>query len=86
VKPAIAAAALGPRERLLAALLLALPALYFAYAWLGYRDAWLHPELLGTSEYVWNFPGTEGPVSQAARPLWCSSLPHSRLAPHPSLT
>ena len=60
MKPAIAAAALGPPERLFAALLLALPALYFAYAWLGYREAWLHPELLGTSEYIWNFPETEG--------------------------
>jgi hypothetical protein len=53
------APALGPRERLLTALLLALPALYFAHAWLGYREAWLHPELLGTSEYIWNFPETE---------------------------
>lgn len=43
----------------LAALLVLAPALYLAQMWLGYRESWLHPELLGTSEYIWALPETE---------------------------
>src|SRR4051812_16126683 len=38
---------------LVAALLILAPTLYGIRVWLDPREAWLHPELFGTSEYVW---------------------------------
>lgn len=46
-------------SNIVAAFLIGLPALYATNMWFGYREAWLHPELLGTSAYIWNFPETE---------------------------
>lgn len=45
---------------LVAGALIAAPTLYLVHMWLGYREPWLHPELLGTSHYVWNLQDREG--------------------------
>jgi len=39
-------------------IILAVPALYLAYIWLGYGEAWIHPEQIRASAYIWT-PNTE---------------------------
>jgi hypothetical protein len=41
---------------LVSAVLILLPTIYGARVWLDPREAWVHPELFGTSQYVWMFP------------------------------
>jgi len=53
---------------LVTALMIALPALYGISLWLDQREAWLHPELLATSEYIWSAPN-EGVVKRLRKAL-----------------
>lgn len=43
----------------LAAVILAVPSLYLASMWLGYDEAWIHPEQVRAAVYIWT-PSTEG--------------------------
>lgn len=42
-----------------AAVTVAVPALYRASMWLGYDEAWIHPEQVRAAVYIWT-PSTEG--------------------------
>jgi hypothetical protein len=51
----------------LAIAVVAVATFYFAYLWLFSDAAWLHPEMLGSSYYVWVLPETDNLASQLRR-------------------
>ena len=58
IREDIRTSALDDGRTLALFLLTALPVAWFWYLWLLSGSPWLHPELLGTAAYIWNFPDT----------------------------
>ncbi|MGE3910171.1 MAG: hypothetical protein AB7K36_12505 [Chloroflexota bacterium] len=56
---AVTAPAAAPSRTFMTAaavLILVVPTMYALMLWLDLREAWLHPELYGSSEYIWGVP------------------------------